>query len=102
MPEKPGKAPPLSTQLLPLMLVSLASGLVLAQAFLWGQEISLADVSDIFNFFFGSGAGKEGSVEQAAGDSFFTEKTGEGGLSEEEGGKTGAARISARRMGGGG
>ena len=36
---KPGKAPPLSTQLLPLMLVSLASGLVLAQAFFWGQEI---------------------------------------------------------------
>ena len=32
MPEKPGKAPPLSAQLLPLMLVSLASGLVLAQA----------------------------------------------------------------------
>ena len=29
--EKPGKAPPLSAQLLPLMLVSLASGLVLAQ-----------------------------------------------------------------------
>ena len=38
--EKPGKAPPLSAQLLPLMLLSLASGLVLAQAFFWGQEIS--------------------------------------------------------------
>ena len=40
VPEKPGKAPPLSAQLAPLMLVSLASGLVLAQAFFWGQEIS--------------------------------------------------------------
>ena len=40
VPEKPGKAPPLSAQLLPLMLVSLASGLVLAQAFFWRQEIS--------------------------------------------------------------
>ena len=39
MPEKPGKAQPLSAQLLPLMLVSLASGLVLAQAFFGGQEI---------------------------------------------------------------
>ena len=37
VPEKSGKAPPLSAQLLPLMLVSLALGLVLAQAFFWGQ-----------------------------------------------------------------